>query len=76
MQEMVGELVAWLEAKGLDPANYRVRIEAKTIGAQRDLMQRFATEVEPLMAPRSASHQRPTLQGVELSIEGPLPTFR
>jgi hypothetical protein len=76
MQKMASELVQWFEANGLNPADYRVRIEARSIAAQRDLVRRFSEQVEPIMTPAAASHLKPTLEGVEFSIEGPLPHFR
>lgn len=76
MQKVASALVQWFEANGLDPADYRVRIEARTIAAQRDLLKHFAEQVEPLMTPASAGHLKPKLEGVELSVEGPLPHFR
>jgi hypothetical protein len=76
MQKMASELVQWLEANSLDPSDIRVRVEAKTIAAQRDLLRRFAEQVEPMLAPAAASHLKPTLEGIELSVEGPLPQFR
>ena len=75
MQKMASELVQWFEANGLDPADYRVRIEAKSIAAQRDLLRRFIEQVEPSMTP-AAGHLKPKLEGIELSVEGPLPHFR
>jgi hypothetical protein len=76
MQKMASELVQWFEANGLNPADYRVRIEAKSIAAQRDLLKRFVEQVEPTMTPAAASHLKPKLEGIELSVEGPLPHFR
>lgn len=76
MQNMASEFVQWLEANGLNPADYRVRIEARSIAAQRDLLKCFAEHVEPLMTPAAASHLKPRLEGIEVSIEGPLPHFR
>lgn len=76
MQKMASELVQWFEANGLNPADYRVRIEARSIAAQRDLLRCFAEQVEPMMTPAAAGHLKPRLEGIELSVEGPLPQFR
>lgn len=73
---MANELAQWLAANGLKASDYRVRIEAKTIAAQRDLLLHFKEQVEPALAPAGAAHLKPTLEGIELSVEGPLPHFR
>lgn len=76
MQKMASELAHWFEANGLNPADYRIRIEAKSIAAQRDLLRCFTDQVAPGLKPATASHLKPTLEGIELSVEGPLPHFR
>ncbi|WP_029350551.1 hypothetical protein [Bosea sp. 117] len=75
MKAAVRELRDWLEAQGLNAADFRLRVEAKTIAAQRDVLRAFKEEVEPALTPAAAGHLKPTLEGIELSIEGPLPRF-
>ncbi|MDQ0302327.1 hypothetical protein [Ancylobacter polymorphus] len=75
MKGALSELSAWLQANGLNPADFRLRLEAKTITAQRDALKAFKTEVEPHLAPPAAPHRKGTLNGVEISVEGPLHGF-
>jgi len=75
MKGAVKELSAWFEAHGLNPTDFRVRIEARSIAAQRDLLKVFKAEVEPHLTPPAAPHRKGALDGVELSVEGPLPGF-
>lgn len=75
MKGAIRELADWFEAKGLNPADFRLRIEAKTITAQRDVLKAFKSEVEPHLAPPAAPHRKGTLEGIEISVEGPLHGF-
>ncbi|MFK8253709.1 hypothetical protein [Ancylobacter terrae] len=75
MKDAARELSAWFAAHGLNPADYRLRIEAHSITAQRDLVKLFKAQVEPQLAPPPAPHRKGTLEGLEISIEGPLPQF-
>jgi hypothetical protein len=75
MKGAIKELSDWLVANGLNPADFRLRIEAKTITAQRDVLKAYKAEVEPHLAPPAAPHHKGTLEGVEISVEGPLHGF-
>jgi len=75
MKGAVKQLSDWLVAHGLNPADFRLRIEAKTITAQRDVLKAYKAEVEPDLAPPAAPHRKGTLEGVEISVEGPLHGF-
>lgn len=75
MKGAVKELSDWLVTNGLNAADFRLRIEAKTITAQRDVLKAYDAEVEPHLAPPAAPHRKGTLEGVEISVEGPLHGF-
>ncbi|QIB34407.1 hypothetical protein [Ancylobacter pratisalsi] len=75
MNDAVRQLNAWFRANGLNPADFRLRIEANTITAQRDLLKLFKAEVEPQLTPPAAPHRKATLEGIEISVEGPLHGF-
>lgn len=75
MKGALKELSSWFEAHGLNPADFRLRLEARSIAAQRDALKAFKADVEPHLAPPAAPHRKGTLEGVEISVEGPLHGF-
>jgi len=75
MKDAVHLLSQWFETNGLNPADFRLRLEARSIAAQRDLLKAFREDVEPLMAPPVAAHRKGTIDGIEVSVEGPLHGF-
>ncbi|MBS7539832.1 hypothetical protein [Ancylobacter lacus] len=73
MKDVTRELSRWLHLHGLNPADYSLKLEAKTITAQRDLVRAFAAEIDPSLSPAAAMRLRPVLDGIETRVTGPLP---
>ncbi|MBS7545039.1 hypothetical protein [Ancylobacter oerskovii] len=75
MRVAASEVVRWLRDNGLNPADFRLRLEAKTITAQRDLINLARTDVDPHLIGKVSPTSRPALEGIELILDGPMPRF-
>ncbi len=73
MKDVTRELSLWLQSHGLNPSDYSLKLEAKTIAAQRDLVRAFAADIDPSLSPAAAMRLKPVLDGIETRITGPIP---
>lgn len=75
MRNVIAEFDSWLRANNLEPAHFRIKVEARTIAAQRDLLAAFKADIPPSES-GARPGRNPVVGGYEVVLEGPLPAFQ